>query len=315
MIPYYLQQMNNASTTYGTRLLDILDIHGYFAGSYNGNSVAFTTAGDTGEQAAREDSVRALWDPTYTNSNYPQPNYTTDPNYTSSCTVPLQAPQAVPMLHAWVNGVAPLGDPANNYPGTLTGIDEYNWGGLESINGAVTQADVLGVFGQYGLDMGSFWPLTNYSNQGPGNYAFAMYENYDLKNDGAVFGDKALASCSTSAALSGACTPIDSNWQPVANMETGQGQLSVYGALRSTDNAVTVMVINKTWGPLTSSLSLLNVTTPGAVTAYQYSNASLTSITPITIGFTVTGATLPSTTSSLQYTFPAQSITLFVIPQ
>ncbi|HSY01159.1 MAG TPA: glycoside hydrolase family 44 protein [Acidobacteriaceae bacterium] len=315
MIPYYLEQMNLASGTYGTRLLDILDIHGYFAGSYNGNSVAFTTAGDTGEQFVREDSVRALWDPTYTNTNYPQPNYMTDPNYTSSCNVPLQAPEAVPLLHAWVNGVAPLGDPANNYPGTMTAIDEYNFGGLESINGAVTQADVLGVFGQYGLDMGSFWPTTNYSQQGPVNYSFAMYRNYDLKNDGAVFGDQALASCSTSAALSGACTPIDSNYQPVAGMESGQDQLSVYGALRTRDNALTVMVINKTWGPLTSSLSLLNVTTPGTVTGYQYSNASLTSIQPITTGFTVTGATLPSTTSTLQYTFPAQSITLFVIPQ
>jgi hypothetical protein len=98
-------------------------------------------------------------------------------------------------------------------------------------------------------------------------------------------------------------------------MESGQDQLSVYGALRTRDNALTVMVINKTWGPLTSSLSLLNVTTPGTVTGYQYSNASLTSIQPITTGFTVTGATLPSTTSTLQYTFPAQSITLFVIPQ
>jgi hypothetical protein len=315
MIPYYLEQMKDASGTYGMRLLDYVDIHGYFAGSYNGNSVAFTTAGDTGEQMVREDSVRALWDPTYKNPNYAQPNYTTDPNYTTNCNTPLQAPQAIPMLHAWVNGTAPLGDPNNNYPGTMTGIDEYNWGGLESINGAVTQADVLGVFGQYGLDLATLWPTTNYNTQGPGNYAFAIYRNYDGKaTPTSMFGDKALASCSTTAALSGACVPINANYQPEAKMETGQGQLSVYGGLRTKDNAVTVVVINKTFGKLTSTLSLLNLATPGTVTAYRYSDANLTAIASVT-GVTVTAPKAPSTTSTLTYTYPAQSITLFVIEQ
>jgi Glycoside hydrolase family 44 len=333
MIPYYLQQMNQASTTYGLRLLDYLDIHGYFATEYptnSGQSVAFTTAGDTGEQMARMNSVRALWDPTYIDPNtypngYQQPNYPTDPNYynptanNNQCNVPQQSPQVVPMLHAWVNGTPWPGDPNNNYPGTKTAIDEYNFGGLESINGAVTQADVLGVFGQYGLDLATLWPTQAYSTQGPGNYAFAMYRNYDLKNDGAMFGNTALASCSTTMALptGTACTPIDANYQAVANMETGQGQLSVYGALGtpSTPNAVTVMVINKTYGPLTSTVSLLNSPTPGTVTAYQYSNANLTGIVAVTTGFTVTPATAPSTTSTISYTFPAQSITLFVIPE
>jgi hypothetical protein len=264
--------------------------------------VAFTTAGDTGEQLVREDSVRALWDPTYTNSAYPQPNYSTDTGYSTNCNaIPLQAPQAIPMLEKWV---------ANDYPGTMTGIDEYNFGGLESINGAVTQADVLGVFGQYGLDLGSFWPTTNYAQQGPGNYAFAIYRNYDLKNDGAVFGDKALPSCSTTAALTTACLPISGTTVNAA-LESGQGKLSVYGAKRA-DGAITVVVINKTFGPLTSTLSLLNLTTPGAVTAYQYSNANLTSIAAVT-GVTVTVPSTPSTTSTLTYTYPAQSITLFVI--
>jgi hypothetical protein len=321
MIPYYLEQMKEASdpATYNMRLLDYLDIHGYFAGSYNGNSVAFTTAGDTGEQYVRQDSVRALWDPTYTNSNYQAPNYTTDADYTTNCTTAsnnLRPPQAIPQLLAWVNGTAPLGDPSNNYPGTKVAIDEYNWGGLESINGAVVQADVLGVFGEYGLDMGTLWPTTNYNQQGPGNYAFAMYRNYDLKNDGAEFGDQALASCSTATALTVACVPISSTFVVNPAVETGQEQLSVYGGLRTKDNAVTVMVINKTWGTLNSTISLLNLATPGTVTAYQYSNSNLTAIATVSASsFTVTPAASPSTTSTISYPFPAQSITLFVIPQ
>ncbi len=135
MIEYYLQQMAAAEKTYGFRLLNYVDIHAYMAATYNGNSVAFTTAGDTGMQQARMNSTRAFWDPTYIDPNFPQPNYKTDSNYTSSCTTPLQAPQAIPMMQAWV---------AKDYPGTKTSIDEYNFGGLESINGAVTQADVAG---------------------------------------------------------------------------------------------------------------------------------------------------------------------------
>jgi hypothetical protein len=187
------------------RLLDYVDIHGYFAPKYNGTSVALTTAGDTTEQALRLNGTRVFWDPTYTDSNYPQPNYITDSNYTTSCTPPAQAPQLIPMLQDWV---------AKDYPGTKVAIDEYNFGGLESINGAVAQADVLGIFGRQGLDMAAFWPTTTYSTQVPGNMAFALYRNYDGNHS--TFGDIALTSTST----------------PSTNAD-GEGQLAVYGALRS----------------------------------------------------------------------------------
>jgi hypothetical protein len=296
MIEYYLQQFAKYSSAsyYNTRLLDYVDIHGYFAPDYpagSGNSVAFTTAGDTQEQEARTNSTRVFWDPTYTDSsgNFPQPNYPTDSNYTGAtdCSPPQQAPQLIPMLQSWV---------ANGYPGTKTAIDEYNFGGLESINGAVVQADILGIFGRQGLDLGAFWPTTNYSQQGPGNYAFAMYHNYDQKNDGAVFGDTYLYA--TSAGASG----------------DAEGQLAVYGGLRSADGSITVMVINKTYGPLTSTLSLLNFTTAGTTAqVFLYSNANLSAIVPQAAA-TITPPSGSGTTSTITATFPAQSITLLVIP-
>ena len=83
-IEYYLQQFAAAEKTYGVRLLDYVDLHTYFAATYNGTGVGLTTAGDTGMQQARLNSTRALWDPTYTDPNFPQPNYITDANYTSS---------------------------------------------------------------------------------------------------------------------------------------------------------------------------------------------------------------------------------------
>jgi hypothetical protein len=116
--------------------------------------------------------------------------------------------------------------------------------------------------------------------------AFAMYRNYDGAKS--TFGDTALASTSAN-----------------------QGQLSVYGALRSSDGKVTVMVINKTYGDLTATLSLPNLTSTGPAQAYLYSNANLSAIVPqpaIPLGAPVAGGTILNTT------FPAQSITLLVIP-
>jgi hypothetical protein len=312
-IQYYLSQFAQAETTYGKRLLDYLDLHTYFAPQYptnSGNSVAFTTAGDTGAQQARLNSTRVFWDPTYTDPDthiapayggYQQPNYFTDPNYTTSCTAPAQAPQLIPMMKAWVTGAAGSYAgyfyPGAKYPGTKLAIDEYNWGGMESINGALAQADILGIFGREGLDLGTMWPTEDPSEQIPGMMAFAIYRNYD--GNKSTFGDTVLPSTSTNSSSSDA-----------------EGQLAVYGAQRNSDSAITVMVINKTYGPLTSTVSLLNFTASSGTTAqvYQYSNANLSAIVAQP-AVAITPPATGSTTSTIgNYTFPAQSITLFVVP-
>jgi len=101
----------------------------------------------------------------------------------------------------------------------------------------------------------------------------------------------------------------------LASSSANQGQLSVYGALRSADNAVTVVVINKTYGALTSTLTLPNLTPNGTAKAFLYSNANLNAIVA-QAAVTVTPPAAGGTTSSIGgYTFPAQSITLFVVPQ
>ena len=280
LIEYYLQQFAAYQKANNVRLLDFLDLHTYFAAEYNGSSVAFSTAGDTGEQMARVDSTRVFWDPTYTDPNYPQPNYITDANYTSSCNTPLQAPQLIPMMLTWVK---------NDYPGTKTAITEYNWGGQEHINGAVAQADILGIFGAYGLDLGTLWGPPD-ATQVPGLVAFEIYRNYDGKNS--TFGDTALASSS-----------VD------------QSQLSVYGALRSADQAVTVVVINKTYGDLTATLSLNNLSSSSdSAQVFLYDNANLAAIAPQS-DVPITPPSGGGTTSTISTTFPAQSITLLVVPK
>jgi len=279
-IEYYLQQFAAADSKYGKRLLDYVDLHTYFAASYNGTGLGLNPAGDTGAQQARINSTRVFWDSTYTDPNYGQPNYITDANYTANCSTPPQAPQLIPMMHAWV---------AADYPGTRTAIDEYNFGGLEAINGALTQADILGIFGREGLDLGAFWPTTNPSQQIPGMMAFQVYRNYDGAKS--TFGDMALASTSAD-----------------------QSKLSIYGALRTADNVVTVVVINKTYGDLTETLSLANLTPNGAAKAYLYSNAHLAGIAAEPdVPVTQPGGV--GSTSFIGITFPAQSITVLVVPK
>jgi hypothetical protein len=287
LIEYYLQQFAAAQNTYGIRLLDYLDLHSYFAASYpfvNGSGLGLAPAGDTGAQQARLNSTRAFWDPTYTDpsNNYPQPNYPTDSNYTgaTNCAPPQQAPQLIRIMKSWV---------AKDYPGTKTAIDEYNFGGMEAINGALAQADILGIFGREGLDLGTMWPTTDPSTQIPGMMSFAIYRNYD--GNKSTFGNTALTSTSAN-----------------------QGQLSVYGALRSSDNAVTVVVINKTYGDLTDSLPLTGLAaSTTSAQAYLYSNANLNAIVAQP-AVKVTPPAAGATASTIATTFPAQSITLLVIP-
>jgi hypothetical protein len=170
------------------------------------------------------------------------------------------------------------------------------------MNGALTQADVLGIFGQYGLDLGALWGAPD-SSQVPSLMAFEVYRNYDGKDS--TFGDSALASCSGTTAS--ACDTTGTN-------ATAQNQLAVYAAVRSSDNAVTVVVINKTYGALTSTLSLESIAASGPAQVYQYSSANLNAIVAEP-GQTVTPPSGGGTTSTLSYTFPAASITLIVIPQ
>ena len=184
------------------------------------------------------------------------------------------------MMRKWV---------ANDYPGTKLAITEYNWGGQEAINGALAQADILGIFGREGLDLGTLWGPPDPKTQIPGLMAFEIYRNYDGAHS--MFGDMALPSTSSD-----------------------QSQLSVYGALRTADGMVTVVVVNKTYGDLTATLSLPNLTPNGTAKVFLYSNANLAAIVPQP-DLTVTPPATRSTTSSIAATFPAQSITLLVVPK
>jgi uncharacterized protein (TIGR03437 family) len=256
-LSWYLQQMQSYEQKHGTRLLDILDVHAYYEPSVLDSGVE-TAATD----ALRLDSTREFWDPTYVvNGDY----WIVDPDNNGA---PV-APQLIPRLRQIV---------AQNYPGTKIAISEYNWSGLTTLNGALAQAELLGVFGREQLDMATLWGPPSPGD--PGAFAFKMYRNYD--GMGGAFGETGIQSISTD-----------------------QTRLSVFGALRS-DLNLTAIVINKTGGDLGSTLSLANFTAASAAHAWRYSGANL--------GAIIAQPDIPTDGGSLSTIFPANSITLLVIP-
>lgn len=242
-VEYYLQRFRDASRKSGRRLLDYLDEHYY------------PTAQEGQNDAVRLESTRSLWDPSYIEKDWIG-------QYNGAI-------RLIPRMREWVN---------NNYPGTRLAISEYNFGGLDTLNGALTQADVLGIFGREGLALATIWGPPKPDQ--PGAYAFRIFRDYDGR--GGQYG---------------------STW--VQSASTNQGRLAVYGALRR-DGALTLIVINKTGDALTSPVHLTHFSPAVPAQVYRYSAADLKAIvrqpdqTVTPIGFTAA--------------FPSNSITLFVLP-
>jgi hypothetical protein len=191
-----------------------------------------------------------------------------DPTYVDEAWINTQV-RLIPRLHEWVD---------TYYPGTEIGLTEYNWGAEGHINGATTLADILGIFGREDLDFGNYW--TTPGNTTPTFKAIQMYRNYDgAKN---TFGDV--------------------NAQAVA---ANPDNLSAFAATRSTDGALTVMLVGK----------VLSGDTPVTVDLANFDHLGVAEVWQLTAANTINQlADLSISGNSLSLNVPAQSITLLVIP-
>ena len=178
--------------------------------------------------------------------------------------------QLIPRFRGWIN---------TYYPGTLLSLSEYSIdSGQKSIVDAIAEMDVLGIFGREPIDFANMWSAPG--PRDPIAYAFRMFRNYD--GSGSQFGDTSISAVSSD-----------------------QGTLSIYAAQRSSDNAVTILVINKTTGALSSSIALSNLNLPATAQVYTYTSTSLTSIAHPSDA-AISGG-------SLSYTFPGYSAVMFVV--
>ena len=175
----------------------------------------------------------------------------------------------IPRMKSWV---------ASYYPGTKIGITEYNWGAESSISGATAQADILGIFGRESLDLATRWTTPDPST--PTYKAMKMFRNYD--GSGSGFGDTSV----------NAAGPNPDN-------------VSTFAALRTSDGALTILVINKQLNlSATTTVVVTNRLLNGTGQAWQLTSAN--AITPLG-SFSFAGTTFTSTV-------PPQSITLYVLP-
>lgn len=157
-IDYYLDKLEEASTAYGRRLLDVLDIHWYPEDNGNLCRIVYTDydadCPDKTNYAlnsdARMQAPRCLWDSTYTEDSWiPSPI------------------RLIPRLQTSID---------TYYPGTKIAITEYDFGGGTHYSAGIAEADALGVFGKYGVFAAYLWDIT------PGEYTLAgvrLFRNYD----------------------------------------------------------------------------------------------------------------------------------------
>ena len=257
--PWLLQQLYAYKQQTGTQLIDILTVHCY-------NALPGDSDDSPAGQQARNRETRILWDPTFQ-----------DPSWYGDIGIDGRVLNWIPTLQAMVS---------QYHPGLQTGCTEYNWGDEPNLNGATTQADVLGIYGREGLDLATRWTVAENTATTPTTYyvtylASQIYRNYD-GND-STFGD-----VSVSAAT--------------ANPDN----LSAFAATRTSDGALTVMVINKQQGSTPVTVSLANFGTTGTAQAWQINSASQTAIARL--------ADVAVASNNIVTTVPSQSITLFVIP-
>ena len=241
-IPWLLTQWK------ATNAIDVLSVHFYPQGG------EYSDDNSTTMQLLRNRSTRQLWDPTYISESWID-----------------AAVYLIPRLQGWISTYYNAGTPV--------AITEYNWGDEANINGATTQADIYGIFGQQNLFLGTRWTVPG--NTTPTFKAMQMYRNYDGANS--TFGDTSVAAT-------------------VPNPD----DLSAFASQRTKDSALTVMVISKVLSGTTPvTLTLANFTTAGSAQRWQLTASN--AIQQL--------GNVAWTGGTLNDTVPAQSITLYVLPK
>ena len=244
-VPWLLDQMRQREQATGRRLLDVFSLHYYPQGGEFSDDVS------TAMQQRRNRSTRSLWDPNYLDETWINDRV-----------------HLIRRMRQWVT---------QYYPNTRTAITEYNWGAEGHINGATTQADVLGIFGREGLDIGARWATPDTAT--PTYKSIKMYRNYD--GAGAAFGDVSVR----------ATVPDPDN-------------LSAFASRRTADGALTVMLVSKRLsGSTTTTVNLAGFQAAGPVQVWRLSSTN--AITRL--------ADITASAGAVSLTLPAQCITLLVI--
>jgi hypothetical protein len=265
-LSYYLDKMRASSVTAGKRLLDVLDVHWYPEardGTYpaiDGNRITDTpSVYSTANCNARMQAPRTLWDTSYV---YPNGEVSWINRWCSSY-LPI-----LPKLKSSIN---------TYYPDTNLAITEYDYGGKDHWSGGIATADILGIFGKYGVYIATYW--------GDGDYvdaAIRMYTNYDGAKS--KFGDTEVYSTISNKADSSIYASV---------FDDSACELHLIVINKNIDNAIT---------------GTFNITSPqnfmsGSVWKFDNNSSNITATTAIS---TITN-------NSFTYTVPKTSVCHIVL--
>jgi|YNPMSStandDraft_2_1061718.scaffolds.fasta_scaffold03633_3 mannan endo-1,4-beta-mannosidase len=162
-VDLYLDQMRVRSQQSGRRLLDVFDVHWYPEAQGCGTRIVGSGVGNACVQQARMQAPRSFWDKDYTEDSWIGTWY--------KAYLPL-----LPRLQFSIQ---------TYYTDTKLAITEFSFGAENHISGGVAIADVLGIFGKYGVYFASFYPLEENSD-----YVWAAYRLYrNADGNGLAFGN------------------------------------------------------------------------------------------------------------------------------
>ena len=233
-LDYYLESMKKASDNEGKRLIDVLDLHWYPEAMGGGERVCYTKDTTNIESnKARLQAPRTLWDPTYQEDSW----------------IARYFRYKLPIIPTLQNSIEKYN------PGTKLAISEYTYGADNHITGGIAQADVLGVYGKYGVYFASVWGGGSYTAAG-----FNIYTNYDGK--GSKYGN----------------TKVKAETSDIENS-------SVYASVDENDDSkLHIIMINKNYdSPMTVNFNLTGNKnyTSGRVWAFDKGSSNIYEKTPI----------------------------------
>jgi hypothetical protein len=255
-LDWWLRQVRAADAKAGATLVNDLDLHWYPEATGGGDRIV-DTGTSPAEVVAREQAPRSLWDPSYVEKSWIT-QWSTDG----------KGIDLIGRLDAEI---------AADNPGMNLDFSEWDYGAGQDISGGIATADVLGIFGRYGVHAAAFWGLGTSNAYAYG--AFAMFRNYD--GHGSGFGDTEVKATTTDRAGTSVYASID---------EAAPGR-------------VVIVAINKNLGPTTATVHLEGVTAPSA-SVFTLTSAHPTPQPAPGLALGAQGA--------FRYTMPAQSVSVLV---
>ena len=170
-ISYYLEQMKKAEEESGQRLLDVLDVHYYSEAKCPDCDTRMCLS--TSHPADHEKGVDELTQAYRT---------LIEKDYKENSWIGEWCQQNIPLLTKMKESIDKY------YPGTKLAVTEYDFGGGNSIAGAIAEVDALGTFANNDVYYATLW-----ADDVPYQYsAINLFTNYD--GEGSEFGNTLIES-------------------------------------------------------------------------------------------------------------------------